>query len=67
MDFYIWYQPGPGQFPWKISNVSVSFPDPDQLGSKDPDPSITMQKTEEKPWFLLFCDFFMNFYLWRMM
>ncbi len=32
-----------------------------------PDPSINKQINEEKPWFLLFCDFFMTFYIWRMM
>jgi hypothetical protein len=31
------------------------------------DPSFNKQKNEEKPWFLLFCDFFMTFYLWRVM
>jgi hypothetical protein len=31
-----------------------------------PDPFIIKQKQKEKPWcFLLFCDFFMTFYLWK--
>ncbi len=36
-------------------------------GLMDLYPSIIKQKKQEKPWFLLFCDFFMTFYLWKMM
>ncbi len=36
-------------------------------GLLNPDPSIIKQKYWEKPWFLLFCDFFLTFYLWKMM
>ncbi len=39
--------------------------DPDL--APNPDPSIIKQKLEEKPCFLLFCDFFWTFYLWKMM
>jgi hypothetical protein len=39
---------------------SVADPDPFQR-DPDPDPSIIKQKWQEKPWFLLFCDFFFNF------
>jgi hypothetical protein len=31
------------------------------------DPSIIKQNSKKKPWIILFCDFFMPFYLWRMM
>ncbi len=31
----------------------------------NPDPSIHKQKKSEKPWFLLFCDFFLTYYLWK--
>jgi hypothetical protein len=37
-------------------------PDPDL----DLNPSINTQKREEESWFLLFCDFFLTFYLWRL-
>jgi hypothetical protein len=40
------------------------------LEDPDPDPSIlpaSSTKSKKKPWFLLFCDFYMTFYLWRMM
>jgi hypothetical protein len=33
------------------------------LALLNPDPSIIKQK----PWFLLFCDFFSTFYLWKVM
>ncbi len=39
------------------SDPSVRGMDP------DPDPSLTKQKKEEKPRFLLLCDFFLTFYL----
>ncbi len=37
------------------------------LGLLDPDPNpfIIKQKWWEKSWFLLFCDFFLTFYLWK--
>jgi hypothetical protein len=37
-------------------------PDPLVKGTV-PDPSISKQKLQEKPLFLLFCDFFLTFYL----
>ncbi len=41
-------------------------PDPDPLvRGIDPDPSIIKQKKEKKPWFQLFWDIFMTFYLWQ--
>jgi hypothetical protein len=36
------------------------------LPRTDPDPSIIKQKKYDKPWFLLFSDFFMTFYLWKL-
>ncbi len=40
------------------------LPDPDLLvRGTDPDPPIIKQKLEENPWFLLFCDFIMTFYM----
>ncbi len=51
--------------------LGLPDPDPDLLvrgtdpdSAWDPDPSIIKQ---EKPWFLLFCDFFMTFHLLKMM
>ncbi len=38
---------------------SVVYPDPDPY-------IIIKQKTEEKLWLVLFCDFFMTFYLLRL-
>ncbi len=40
----------------------VKGTDPDS----DADPS-TLSKNRQKSWFTLFCNFFMTFYLWRMM
>ncbi len=43
-------------------------PDPQVRGMDlDSDPSITKQKKWEKPWSQLLCDFFLTFYLWKMM
>ncbi len=50
--------------------VFLGLPVPDPLVTSidlAPDPSIIMQKKWEKPWFLLFCDFFMTFSSWKMM
>jgi hypothetical protein len=42
--------------------------DPDPLvRGMDPDPSIIKHKILRKSWFLLFCDFFLTVYLWKMM
>ncbi len=63
-----------------LSN-SVADPDPYDrmfLGLLAPDPLVrgririqillsSSKKNLEKPWFLPFCDFFMTFYLWKMM
>ncbi len=35
------------------------------FGLLDPNPNIIKQKSLEIPWFLLFCDFFMTFFLWK--
>ncbi len=42
--------------------IFLDLPDPNLLAKgTDPDPTIIMQKEKEKPWFLLFCDFFFDF------
>jgi hypothetical protein len=46
----------------------LGLPDPDPLvrdtdPDADPDPFINNQTQTEKPSFLLFCDFFVSFYL----
>ncbi len=41
-------------------------PDPHVFGpDPDPDPSIIKQMKLEKPWYLLFCHFFLPFYHWK--
>ncbi len=53
--------------PIRIHNLWIFHicTDPDPSPAPDPDPSINKQKNEVKSWFLLFSDFFMTFYLWR--
>jgi hypothetical protein len=58
---------------WWI-HMFLGLLDPDPLvRGMDPDPypysdpSIIKQKLQEKPWILLFCDFFLTCYLWKMM
>ncbi len=51
-------------------HMFLGLPDLDPLVrgmDPDPDPCIIKHKKYEKPWFLLFCDFFWTFYLWKMM
>jgi hypothetical protein len=46
----------------------LDLPDPDSfVTGTNPDPSIIKQNSKKNLYFLLFCDFFMTFYLGRIM
>ncbi len=54
---------GPAPHPYVFGPTGTGF-----VSQRYGSPSFYHQaKIVRKPWFLLFCDFFMTFYLWKMM